>query len=135
MAPRSRHQKKALCFQTEYPQRGTLPVEGGGQECQQSVWGLEEATTERTAPPAGVEGDESESLHSDAYVHFFAMTDSVKNQPCFIRFFGLVFSSRELLHVVCRQPCIFSVHGGKLGDFSLNGHETLKCGAPYDGQN
>lgn len=46
-------------------------------------WVLEEATAERTAPPAGVEGDYLclESIHSDAYVHFFAIVDSVKNHP------------------------------------------------------
>lgn len=54
-----------------------------GQECQQSVWVLEEATTEWTAPPAGMEGDYLclKSIHSDAYIHFFAIVDSDKNHP------------------------------------------------------
>lgn len=79
-APWSRHQKKALCFQTE-PPHGSTPL--FGQECWQSVGALKEATAERTAPPAGVEGDylSLESIHSDAYIHFFAIVDSVKNHP------------------------------------------------------
>lgn len=65
---------------------GTPCLAGGGQERRQSVGVLKEVTAERTAPPAGVEGDylRLESLHSDAYVHFFAIPGSVKNPPCFV---------------------------------------------------
>lgn len=68
VSARSRHQKKALWFQTRVPTR----------EHQQSVGVLLEATTERNAPPAGVEGDYlcRESLHSNAWVQFVAITDS-----------------------------------------------------------
>lgn len=53
-------------------------------------------------------------------VHFFAITDSVKNQPCFKQFrtFFIVFffpclAPQESLLVVCRLPCVFSIHGKK----------------------
>lgn len=88
-----------------------------GQKCRQSVGVLEEATADRTAPPAAVEGDYLclESIHSDAYVHFFANVDSVKNHPASfdsLTLFRLL--PRELLLVVCRQPCFFSIHREKL---------------------
>lgn len=51
-----------------------------------------------------------ESLHSDAYVHLFAMTDPVKDLPCFPwcswHFF---WSSQELLLFLCLQLCVFSI--------------------------
>lgn len=89
-----------------------------GQQCWQSVGVLEEATAERTAPPAAVEGDFLclESIHSDAYIHFFAIVDSVKNHPAsFDSLTPTLFClpSRELLLAVYGQPYVFSIHREK----------------------
>lgn len=56
--------------------RSTLPA---GRSASSLLGALEEATTEKNAPLRGVADDYLclESIHSDEYVHFIAITDSV----------------------------------------------------------
>lgn len=134
-APRSRHQKKALCFQTEYPRGSTLP---GGRSAgsQLGFWtrplqrGLRHLQVWRVITSVS-----SPYIPMLTYISLLLLIQ-LKTDPASYDFRTLFFRlpSQELLRVVCR-PCVFSIHREKLWDFSLNGHETLKCGAPYNRQN
>lgn len=80
-------------------------------------WVLEEATTDRAPPPAGMEGDYLclESIHSDAYIHFFAFIDSVKNHPASFWFSDM--SSSPVWRARCRP--FFSIRREKNNEIFL----------------
>lgn len=91
-APRSRHQKKALYFQTEYPKR-EHPASGEEEAGVPAVcWGSgggpcrEDSASCRRGGSGGGGYLCLESIHSDACVHFFAFIDLVKNHPAFLWF-------------------------------------------------
>lgn len=118
-APRSRHQKKALCFQTEYPRRSTPP----GCRSAGSLLGFWRRPLQRGLRHLQV-WRVITSWVSSPYIpmlniHFFAIIVSVKNHPASydsLTLFRLL--SRELLLVVCRQPYVFSVHRKTMSFFS-----------------
>lgn len=93
-APRSRHQKKALCFQTEHP----VPHTRRGREYQQSVGVLEEATAGSAAPPAGAEGDYLLSrVHTFRCFTYISLLLLIQLKATLLRLDSLVLSG-QLLH-------------------------------------
>lgn len=107
VASRCRHQKKVLCFQTQYAWRSGLPG------CR-SACSLLQALEEPPTPQEGHFSDPHFSLHSDGFIHFSAISVLGRTWPCF-RWFSL-----EALP-----------YKEKPWRFPWNGHGTLKRGAPY----